>query len=140
MSIRDLVWSELSADPQLNTWGINAGTLFGTFAPDSPAATTPRWAVLRWGVRDAGAGPGAPARPLELNLWVYDTERDYRLIDMILRRAELVLKGLAGRRIGDAQYPGWVGEITGPTSSPDLWDDVYRAITRNETYIIVVSE
>lgn len=97
---------------------------------DSPS--TP-FAVLAWqGVTPNGRGRvGLP----RLTIWVYEHRGSFTLIDQVLARCKEVLEEVAqyeydGERIVQADWEG---------SSVDLFDDVYKANTRNSGFRVVGS-
>jgi len=135
MSIRNLVYDALRTDATLNGLGINAGTLYPNFTPDSPSADKLIFAVIRWGTADAPPGRDTTARTVAVTIWVYDRSRSFGNIEPILQRVRTVLRGLEGA----AHTGGAVLGVTYDFSSEDLYDTDYDAVVRNETYSIAAS-
>lgn len=70
-----------------------------------------------------------------LEVWCYDNRGDYTEIDKALKRADELFEAIThmvveDQRIAEATPQGWSG---------DLYDDVYRANTRNAGYLLVGS-
>lgn len=68
-----------------------------------------------------------------IELWCYDSRGDYSKIDEALLRAdelftEILHREKEGQRIAEATPQGWSG---------DLYDDLYKANTRNAGYLLV---
>lgn len=136
MSLRDLVWTTLRGDVQLQALLGNDSVLVN-FASDSPASTLQRWIVLRWGVVERPPGRDTTARPVALTLAAYDRERDYEVIDNVLSRSRTVLRGLEGSSAGGG---GYVIDVGPPQeTSEDGYDEGYGAIVKSDTYRIVAS-
>lgn len=100
--------------------------------PDSPVAP---FAIL--------AMTGSPrqgrsfSRLPRAELWCYQDRGDYSVIDAALQRADELLSAAThyvsddgSSRLAEATPQGWSG---------DLYDDVYRANTRNAGYLLVGS-
>lgn len=136
MNVREKFFDALAADAEMNALGINMNSLFPNFAPDSPAANLMRFAVLRWGAAEPAAGRDTTARPLALSFWAYDREKDFGSILAMLKRARAVLTGLIGARITDTAA---IIGVDLAFSSEDLFDEIYDAVVRSETYRVVVS-
>lgn len=128
MSVRTEVWNLLAADPILNGLGINSGTLYpGLMAPDSPKED--KFAVLHWGISEPGPGRDNPNVAVEnLSVWAYNRSPDYDPILRTLQRCKALLVPTQGTSA--IMTVNWQGD------SEDLWDDVYRAVTRNSSYRI----
>jgi hypothetical protein len=126
MGVRDEVWDALAHDSVLNSLGITSDNLYpGLMTPDSPPQDL--FVVLRWGVTDRG--PGRNAGSVEnLSVWAYNRQTDYGPILDVLSRCRTVLLGIRG--------PGAIIQVDYRGDSEDLWDDGYRAVTRNSTYQI----
>lgn len=100
-----------------------------------------------------GAVPDAPVTPFAVEawqgeevrgkslvlprftLWVYQGRGSYSIIDEVLRRATELLTSTTqyeygGERLAQVDYEG---------SSVDLFDDIYRANTRNAGYRVIGS-
>lgn len=135
MTLRTVVFNALAGDPALNALGIDVESLYPNHAPDSPAATQMRWAVLRWGVAEPSLGRDTTARPIAMSLWVYDREKDFGDIDAILKRARAVLLAMPLMATGDGSIIG----VDWALSSEDLVDETYDAVVRSETYRVVAS-
>jgi hypothetical protein len=97
--------------------------------PDKPV--TP-FAVEAWqGEEVRGKSLVVP----RFTLWVYQSRGSYHIIDEVLRRATELLTSTVqyeydGERLGQMDFEG---------SSVDLFDDVYRANTRNAGYRVIGS-
>lgn len=135
-NLREYVWSQLVADPELNGYGINSNSLFGTNAPDSPAANLQRWVILRWLIEDAPPGRDTTSRRRPLAVWAYDRQRDYKYVDLILRRCEEILYPLKAVQFS---LDGWITEVTRGNTSDDLFDPAYDAVSRSWDLTIVAS-
>lgn len=126
MGVRDQVWAVLASDPGLASLGIDATNMYpGMMTPDTPAGDL--WVVLRWGVTDVGPGRDA-GRVENLSIWAYNRQSDYGPILDVLARCKAVLLGISG--------PGAIIQVDYRGDSEDLWDDGYRAVTRNSSYRI----
>lgn len=128
MNVREAVYQALTGDPVLNGMGINTDTVYGgQMTVDSPEAQ--KFVVLRWGQTEVGPGRRPGKGCVEnLAIWAYNRQTDYGPILDILARCRVVLDGIvASNGIIQVDFQG---------SSEDLWDDVWRAITRNHSYRI----
>jgi hypothetical protein len=130
MSLRSAVFDLLASDATLAALGINAESLYVFGAVDTPPQR--RFVVLRWGDRNPSPVPVAIQT---LAVWAYDRERDFSPILDVLARVRKLLEGREPWNVGG----GWVCGLTWTGQSPDLMDDVYGAITKNDTYDIAAS-
>jgi len=135
-NLRQYIWETLRVDPILNSYGIDAASLFGTYAPDSPAANLQRWVILRWSIEDPPPGRDTTSRRRPLFIWAYDRERDYTHVDLILQRCKEILYPIKG-----VQYSanGWITQLEQGNTSDDLFDSAYAAVTRSWDTTIVAS-
>uniref|UniRef100_A0AAU6R763 Tail terminator n=1 Tax=Micrococcus phage Kurnik TaxID=3092208 RepID=A0AAU6R763_9CAUD len=123
------VYSILTTDPVLTSLGMTPQTLLGSSPLSSPEVRP--FAVAKYGDEQAFIGSLAQQ---ELQLWVYDEPGSYVNINKILVRArelltvEVVDRVVDGQRFSTAK---WLG------NSPDLYDDIYKCITRYATFTIV---
>jgi hypothetical protein len=127
MGTRDVVWNVLIADPQLNALGVTQDNLFGVMGGDSPRSKG-LWVVLHWGLIEVGPGRDSLSNVLNLSVWAYNAQPDWSPVLAVLRRIRTLLVGMEGLNVVSSVQ--WTGD------SEDLWDDVYRAITRNSSYRI----
>lgn len=134
MSARELVYQILSGDPTLNSLGYN--DVFASNTTDDPAAHLERWLSVRWGAAEAPVGRDAVARPIPMGLWAYNRQRDYDPIQRALERCRELLLPLAGVPCPGG---GYLVAADWSFSSEDLWDDVYNAVLRGETYRVVTT-
>lgn len=136
MLLRNFVYGALLGDPEMEQLGITSESLYVNWSPDSPAAVSPRWAVVRWGVEERSVGRETTARPLQLEVWAYDRERDYTGIDAILRRCLTIFIGLEGMRYA---ADGAVIAFEHASTSADLFDEAYDAATKGSTFRLIAS-
>jgi hypothetical protein len=134
-SLRNMVFNALLADPELIGYGIHQGSLFPNFAPDSPASNLMVFAVIRWGNQQPTPGADTTVRPVLMSLWVYNREKDFAVIDHILKRCRDIFSSLVAQVSDGAAILGFDFQ----ESSEDLRDDNYDAVARSETYKIVAS-
>jgi hypothetical protein len=126
MRVRDQVYNLLAADAGLAALGITSANLFpGLMTPDSPPED--RFVVLRWGQTERGPGRNA-GRAENLSIWAYNRQTDYAPVLDVLTRCKAILLGISG--------PGAIIQVDWQGDSEDLWDDVYRAVTRNSSFRI----
>lgn len=137
VNLRDYIWQALRIDSQMNALGINAQSLFGTKAPDSPAATLQKWMVIRWGTEDPPPGRDTTSRRRFVSFWAYDRRKDYTDIDKMLARTREIVYPLAG--IHHNGTGGFITEVSDNGYSEDSWDDAYNANTRNWSATIIAS-
>lgn len=130
MGTRDVVWQRLTTDPQLAVLGIDSLTTFGVMGADSPRREGV-WVVLRWGLIEPGPGRDSLSNVVNLDVWAYNAEPDYKPVVDVLQRCRALLVGMEG--FSGVSSVQWTGD------SEDLWDDVYRAVTRNSSYRIAAS-
>jgi hypothetical protein len=140
MSVREYVFATCAYDPTLIGLGLNVDTLYANNAPDSPKERF--WGVLRWGAEV----PGAPGQrgtgrvtERECSLWVYDKAFDYTAINKAIRQWVLLLDAIEGKKTGSAPGDGWITQADWQSDGDDGYDDVYEAIYRSSTYIIIAS-
>lgn len=136
-NLRQYVWNLLKSDAELNSLGINDNSLFGTLAPDSPAADLQKWMVIRWGLEEAPLHRETTSRRRFLSIWAYDRRRDFTDIDLMLHRARAVLSPLTAINYNNSG--GWITEVTDNGYSDDVWDDAYEASARNWQLTIIAS-
>lgn len=131
MKIRNVVFDALRDDVTLRALGIDDSTIFPLGGSlDSPQMN--RWVTLRWGQLFPGMGE---VKRIDLQLWAYDREPDFGGIDDILKRCRDILLNLGQVPMA----PGWTVAVEWLGSSDDFSDDVYKAVTRNESYTIIAS-
>jgi hypothetical protein len=131
-NLRDRVYDALTSDPTLIALGLTTDTLYPAGTDTIQAET---FAVMRWGVTEVGPGNDSDARVENMNLWAYNRAGNYTPITGILRAARSVLLGLAGTPIN----PGWIIGLNWNGDSTDLFDDGYKAWTRNSAYRIAAT-
>ena len=135
-NLREYVWRLLSQDATMNALGINAASLYGRNAPDSPAKDQQLWGVLAWGQEEATLGRDTTSRRRFLVLWVYCRDNDYLKIEPVLHRARALLYPLkAVNHSGD----GWVTEVGDGSLTEDLYEPVYEASAKGLNLTIVAS-
>lgn len=135
-NLRQYVWSTLLADATLAGYGITSASLFGTNAPDSPAAELQRWVILRWFTEEAPLGRDTTSRRRFLVVWAYDRQRDYTYVDLILKRCEEILMPIRAKQYA---LNGWITQIETGGKSEDLFDPAYDAVSRSWDLTIVAS-
>jgi hypothetical protein len=131
MSIRKLFFNALANDGALNALGIDGNTLYPAPSADAPQERI--WATLRWGGTQPGVGP---VSKIDLDVWVYNRDPDYGPIDLILRRARVVLPALYLSPLesgGNVVWVDWQG------AGNDGRDPAYDAVFRTESYRITSS-
>lgn len=126
-----LVWSLLSTDPQLNAEGIDAATLLGEQAVDTPKVRP--FGVVRWGQNIPGVGRSTVR---SLTVWYHDDPADYARINRCVKRTRAVLEGAVGVQDTDG---GWLTQADWTDDSADLADDAYGTITRNTSFRVIGS-
>lgn len=131
--MRKLTHHLLTSDPTLVSL-LPAEKWFARGAvKDSPQ--TP-FAVMAWAGVEAN-GKGRTGTP-RLTIWVYEHRGSFDLIDKVLARSKELLEATfdytwvdaPGERIVQADWEG---------SSVDLFDDLYRANTRNSGFRVIGS-
>lgn len=132
--LRNLVYGTMKDDPQLNILGIDEQSLYPVYSRDSTpeGVEGPVFAILRWGPSEVGVGT---AIPVTLDLWVYNKSPDYGPVMDILKRTRAIMDALINAQTTD----GWVLGVNWQGGSLDLFDDLYGAYARNESYRIVAS-
>lgn len=136
-SLRNLVFDTLRNDATMNTAGITTASLYPIFSRDSPPVSVEgtKFAILRWG--PAGIGIGNVI-PVDLDFWVYNRDPDYDPIMDALLHARVLLAGLEGLAV-DVAHTGWVNGVNWQGGTADLYDPLYEAYTRSESYRITAS-
>lgn len=134
MSLANMVHSTLAADSEIASLGVVAGTIRRSAPTDVPE--DPLFVILRWGPEDVPVGRDTNVRPHELSVWVYNREPNYAPISQILNRIRVVMLGLESVR-HTVTPPGWVSAVLWQGRSPDLYDDAYKTVVRNDTYRII---
>lgn len=131
--MRKLVYSLLSADGDLNLYGITGASIIAEQSVDTPKARP--FMILRWGVNLPGASSnGTTVRTLTVH--VHDEPADYSIIDNIIKRVKTVLgNAVAMQEAGG----GWLTQADWTGDSEDLADDGYGTITRNTSFRVVGS-
>jgi len=134
MSVRDLVFEALCNDAQLNGYGFKRENIYPLMSRDSPPETIEGtvFMVLRWGTKEPGVGPVIPRL---LDLWVYNRDPFYELLENALIRARAILAPLPG----SFANPGWVVGVEWQGAGPDGIDEAYRAYYLSENYRITAS-
>lgn len=126
---RKPVFALLTTDPELQALGMTSDTVKGSSPTTSPEIRP--FAILKWGEEQPFIGS---IHEKELQMWVYDEPGSYTLINSILLRARTLLVDEAvdvvvdGERFSTARWQG---------TSPDLYDDIYKCITRYASFAIV---
>lgn len=140
MSVRELLYQLVANDPELNTLGFTPDTVYANGAPDSPMER--RWAVIVWGIENPGIatqiGRGRMS-DREVELWVYDRDRDYTTINSVLARWRELMDDLASVRTGAAPTDGWVTSAFWSGDGRDGYDGVYEAVYRTSAYRLIAS-
>lgn len=135
-NLRQYIWAKLVADSTLAGYGITGNSLFGTNAPDSPAAELQRWAILHWSIEDPPIGRDTTSRRRSLVVWAYDRQTDYTYVDLILKRCGEVLLPIVGKQYA---IDGWITQIDPGITSEDLFDPAYNAVSRSWALTIIAS-
>lgn len=133
VALRELVYAVLSNAPELEAAGLSPNGTYPAHTPDSPQERV--FLALRWGPSVPGVGDAAP---VDLALWVYDKEERYDRIERVLRAARPIMDALHAVRL----TPPGSGAVLGVNwqgAGPDLFDDVYVAWTRYESYRVTAS-
>jgi hypothetical protein len=117
MTIRETVYSLLSTDPVLAS--LTFTEVWNVEAVDNPDRHKP-FLVTAW----------AEGRPVfgeslyrDLVVWAHDDGGDFTRIDAALERVRILLVDLV--------HEGGISQVSYTGSSPDLYDDGFRTITRN---------
>lgn len=137
MGLPDYLRDQLLADETLAALGIADPPQIRRSVPDD-VPPEELWITFRWGVESPFAFSDTDVRPMDLGVWAYDRQLSYGRITPILNRIRVVLTGLRAVRHTDVPE-GWITEVRWEGRSPDLSDDVYKAVTRNDSYRIVAS-
>lgn len=138
MTVRELLYTTLSGDSELQSLGFLAENVYANGGPDSPPNSGDVWLVMNWG-EDTPALAGQRGRSRTtlrlLTLWFYSRQRDYGAINVAIKRAMDVMDGLIQIPTGD----GVLTCAEWQTDGPDGYDDVYSAIFRTSAYILVAN-
>jgi hypothetical protein len=143
MTVRELVYSLVANDPELNGLGFTPDNVFANGAPDSPPPVPGSvFAVLNWGAENPALG-GARGRTRpstwDCSLWVYNRDSDYGVINSAVKRWHELMDALEATRTGSNPHDGWVIATEWQGDGRDGWDDVYAANYRDSTYTITAS-
>jgi hypothetical protein len=114
----------------LGSMGLKAGSIFAAEAADDIKAYP--FLTMRWGITQRGV---ADVSRQTFDVWCHDRDRDYLLIDAILKRIRSLLTS-AGPGKAEAD---WVTQIDWQGDGPDAHDDGYDTVTRNSSYILIGS-
>lgn len=137
VAIRKAFYDLLAGSAALAALGFPAGSLYPNYGPDSPPQR--QFMVLRWGATTVGVGT---ANSTDLTLWTYDRDQDWTKIQsalMLLRSTDRGGGGLLDTLLGVRLPVGSVLGIDWTGSSTDLFDDVYEANVRSDTYRITAT-
>lgn len=134
MSLAAFLFDALAADTALNALGIDADSIHRSTPTDVPL--TPRFLILAFGAETPPPGRDTVCRGRNLSIWAYDREPTYAAVETILDRVRTVTLGLEATR-HTASPEAWITTVSWQGRSPDLQDDVYKAVTRNDSFLIV---
>jgi hypothetical protein len=138
--LRQLVLDTIRLDPAMNNLGIDDQSTYPIYVRDSTPIQVEgnTFLIIRWGASEPGIGASIPC---EMSLWAYCRNPDYNVLMDILRRGRVLMEGLIAQRTFDATgaVDGAISGVDWQGGSPDLFDDLYGAYTRNESYRIVAS-
>lgn len=98
--------------------------------PDAPVLPFAIYAFVG-SPRQGRAFPYVP----RVELWCYQERGDYSVINDALSRADDLFEALADYRFEDER----IAEATPQGWSGDLYDDVFKANTRNSAYLVIGS-
>lgn len=138
MTLREFIVAQIVDDPQLSLLGFNRDSVFTQHGVDTPQIRP--FIVLRWqavitGFTTAQGGSALANFPINqrvLQVWVHDRPADYALIDQSLKRLRVILTGVEGANVGEAD--DWLHTIVWEGDSDDLSDDEANTITRNSQF------
>lgn len=136
-NLRNFVYDLAISRPALVALGLSAANVYPVYSRDStPAAIEgDRFLILRWGPAEPGVGPVVP---VGLDIWAYDRSPEYSWIMDILRAFRPALEESVGAPLSEARAD-WMNGVNWQGSTPDLFDDMYNAYTRSESYRLVAS-
>lgn len=142
MTVRELVYTLVSTDPELNGYGFVPTTTFANGAPDSPPDSGNVFLVLNWGPERPGV-PGQRGRDRaslwDCEAWFYTRDSDYGIVNAAIKRWRAILDAIEAVRTGAQANDGWLISTDWQGDGRDGWDDVYRANYRISTYTIIAS-
>ena len=113
----------------LGAIGLLPGSIYTT-GVDTPKGDT--FLIIKFD--DMRRGMGASNRT-NVTIWVYDTNKDYRRIEQMLRRIRQLFEGTEATQTDT----GWITAIRWTGDGADLFDDVYRASVRNSAFQMIDS-
>jgi len=127
--MRAATFTLLSTDAQLLSLGMTAASFLGTSAADSPEMRP--WAIIKWGQSTPAFGlTGETA----LEVWYYDEPGSYVRINKLIERTKSLLQDavhVQGSDGDELTAARWAGD------SPELYDDVFKCITRYTSFTVV---
>lgn len=136
MSLANFLFEQISADPTLNNLGIVSDTIHRSAPSDIPNPSLTRFLVFSFGPESASPGRDTFTRPRDLSIWAYDREPTYSAVEAILDRVRAIMLSLEAV---SHTAGAWITCVEWQGRSPDLQDDVYRAVVRNDSYRIIAN-
>ena len=113
----------------LGAIGLKSANIY-TSGIDSPAGDV--FLIIKFG----GAEPGmAAVNRTNVTIWAYDKDKDYLRIERMLKRIRQVFESIEAQQTAE----GWITAIEWTGDGDDLYDDVYRASTRNTAFRVTDS-
>jgi len=126
--MRKPLYHLFTTDPELNSLGLSSANVFGAATAESPEMRP--FAIIKYGLDTAAFGATGSQ---VVQFWVYDEGNSYVRINNILERVKQLILTTAGLVIDGQRFT--VADWNG--SSEDLYDDIYRCITRYAMFTAV---
>lgn len=126
---RAVVYTAVSTNTKLHTLGYAAAEVYGSASMENTKAD--KFIVLRWGQETPAFGVIGTEF---LTVWVYDKSNSYTDINKALKiiRDEILLPMI--HRVGSSG--SGVSQVSFNGFSEDLYDDMFKRITRNGVFTI----
>lgn len=137
-----IVYETLAADDDLQDLGVTEDRIFERQSLDERPYDDGYTVVINWqeSTMYSQTYSNLARAPRVMTLWVHtpkDKTRDYRTIDQILNRIDILLLGIEQRTGTDGMR---VTCIAKQGRSGNLIDDGWKTITRNATYGVLYDE
>lgn len=138
--MRKFIAQLIMNDTVLRNLGLPAGAVYQANTVDTPAEVEQPgqpFIVIKWSDQQSAeyASRRLPSQPSLLDIWCYHAAGDYSTIDLILKRLQVMMDGVAGQQTDT----GWITQIDWVGNGGDNYDDVYKAIVRTATFRVVGS-